>query len=486
MRPSRGEARHVAALWTCACLLVPGGLRAQAVRGHLAEQVDAVFAEYDRTDHPGASVVVVRDGRVIHMDGYGMADLDQAIAVTGSSVFDIASVSKHFTAFAITTLAQRGLLSLDDPIDRWMPEIPTHGQRVTVRHLLHHVSGIRDWVELFAVAGWRFDDVITVPDIFILAENQAALNFAPGSAYAYSNTGYNILAEIVARASDASFRDWMQREVFGPLGMSHTHIHDTYNEVVPRRARSYGPDGSGDWEILVNNTSAVGSSSVFTTAEDFAKWLANFDHPEVGGDVLTRMLTRGVLTTGDTIPYASGLGIGSYRGLRTISHGGSWRGYRSHLLRFPDEKLAVAVFANFSTFRSGETAQRVADVFLEGRIEPLADEEGGANGSISFFEERDPEPTPISGDALRKYEGTYFSDELGTFYSIAREDDGLAAHHRINPSSTMTYVGEDTFVMPGVRGRQTLSFFREGDQVVGYRLAGRRFRGIVFRRVPEG
>ena len=487
MRPPRGGlAWHVSGFWTAAFLLLPGGLGAQEVRGPLAERVSAVFAEWDRTDHPGASVVVVRDGRIIHMDGYGMAELDQAIAVTATTVFDIGSVSKQFTAFAITTLAERGQLSLDDSIERWMPEIPTHGQRVTVRHLLHHVSGIRDWVELFAVAGWRFDDAITVPDVFTLAEHQAALNFEPGSAYAYSNTGYNILAEIVARASGTSFRDWMQTEVFEPLGMSHSHIHDTYNEVVPRRARSYGPDGSGDWELLINNTSAVGSSSVFTTAEDMAKWLANFDHPTVGGDALMKMLTRGVLSTGDTIAYASGLTIGSYRGLRTVSHGGSWRGYRAHLLRFPDERLSIALLANFSTFQSGETAERVAEVFLGERMEPAVSERGDATGSSTFFDARTPEPTPISGDALGTYEGTYFSDELGTFYTIARGDDGLAAHHRINPSQVMTYVGDDTFVMPGVRGRQTLSFFREGDRISGYHLAGSRFRGIVFRRVPEG
>ena len=144
------------------------------------------------------------------------------------------------------------------------------------------------------------------------------------------------------------------------------------------------------------------------------------------------------------------------------------------------------MLANFSTFRSGETAERVAEVFLGERMGPAVSEEADATGSSTFFDERTPEPTPISGDALRKYEGSYFSDELGTFYTIARGDDGLAAHHRINPSQVMTHVGNDTFVMPGVRGQQTLSFFREGDRVAGYHLAGSRFRGIVFRRVPVG
>lgn len=472
----------VVGLAVCAASGRGAGVAAQVVRGPMAGEVDRIFADWDRTDHPAVTVGVVRDGRVVHVDGYGMADLDQGIAAGPATVFDIASVSKHFTAFAVTTLAREGAISLDDPLERWIPELPTFGERITIRHLLHHVSGIRDWVELFAVAGWRFDDVITVRDILTLARHQQALNFPPGSAYAYSNTGYNILAEIVGRSSGMTFREWMDARAFGPLSMTRTHIHDRYNEVVPGRARSYGPAEDGEWELLVDNTSAVGSSSVFTSMEDMVRWMANFDGRHVGGEVLDQMLTRGVLTTGDTIPYAHGLTIGEYRGLRTVSHGGSWRGYRTHFLRFPDEALSVAVFGAFSTFDAQAAATSVAELFLRGRLSAAEPVDEDASGSSTFFRERETEPVVLSRKELQEYVGVYGSDELDTSYAIVLEDGGLVARHRINPEQALTPVGDDTFVTPGVRGQQTLTFEREGELVVGYRLAGRRFRGILFRR----
>lgn len=475
---SRGAALAVPGL-AGLLLLGPPGLSGQIVRGPLSGDVDAVFAAWDRTDHPAVSVAVVRDGKVVHLDAYGMADLDQGIRAGPETVFDVASVSKHFTAFAVTTLAREGTLSLDDPVRRWIPELPSFADGVTVRHLLHHTSGIRDWVELFAVAGWRFDDVITVPDILTLAGHQQALNFEPGSEYAYSNTGYNLLAEVVARASGRSFRAWMDERVFDPLGMTATHIHDRYNEVVPGRARSYGPDELGGWEILINNTSAVGSSSVFTTARDMARWMVNFDRPEVGGEVLEDMLTRGVLTTGDTLSYAHGLTVAASRGLRTVSHGGSWRGYRAHFLRFPDERLSVAVLAAFSSFRSGSVAESVANVFLAGMLSSAGDAAGPPGETVP---EAGPASVALSRGELEAYVGLYDSDELGTSYSIELDGDRLVARHRINPEQVLRHVGDDIFVTPGVRGEQTLTFEREGGSVVGYRLAGARFRGIRFVR----
>lgn len=475
-----------------ACLfLVDAPLQAQVVRGHSADRVDAVFEEWDRTHRPGAAVVVLRDGEILHMDGYGMADLEQGVPITPSTVFDIASVSKHFTGWAVAGLEAQGRLSVDDPIDRYLPEIPTFDETITVWHLLHHTSGIRDWVELFAVAGWSFDDVITVPDVITLARHQQALNFRPGTAYAYSNTAYNLLAEIVARVSGTSFRAYMEENAFRPLGMRSTHVHDVYNEPVPQRARSYAPleEDEEAWELWVNNTSAVGSSSVFTTVADMARWMENLDPGEVGGrERLELMLQPTVLEDGDTVSYGYGLSLGEHRGLKTVSHGGGWRGYRTHLLRFPEEGLSVAVFANFSTFPSFETAARVAEVYLEDQMAPRVTEEDEDEdvGSSTFFEDGDTTAVPISADALTAYEGRYFSEELGTFYTMERDGEQLVARHRINEDRTTTHLGDDTFVMPGVRGEQTLRFTRDGEgHVTGYTLEGRRFKGILFRKMPE-
>ncbi|HSL70263.1 MAG TPA: serine hydrolase domain-containing protein, partial [Longimicrobiales bacterium] len=204
---------------------------AQAQRS-LSQQVDEVFAQWNRPGSPGAAVVVVKNGDVVYQNGYGFANLDYDIPITPTTLFDIASVSKHFTAFAVALLADRGKLSLDDDVHKYIPELPDFGQRITIRHLVHHTSGIRDWVELLSIAGYRFDDVIALPDILNFVQHQRGLNFAPGSEHLYSNTGYNLLAETVARASGQPFAQFMEEQVFRPLGMNDTHILMDHQRVM--------------------------------------------------------------------------------------------------------------------------------------------------------------------------------------------------------------------------------------------------------------
>src|SRR6185436_1924774 len=237
----------------------------------LTSKVDKLFANWDKPDSPGAALIVVKDGAVVYKRGYGSANLEYNIPITPATVFHVASVSKQFTAFAITMLAKAGKLSLDDDIHKYLTELPDFGQKITIRHLLHHTSGLRDQWELLAMAGWRLDDVITKEHILKMVRHQKELNFSPGQEYLYCNTGYTLLAVIVERITGQSFREYMQETIFKPLNMTGTHFHDDHEMIVKNRAYSYRPYGPQDFKLSALNYANVGATSLFTTVEDMAR-----------------------------------------------------------------------------------------------------------------------------------------------------------------------------------------------------------------------
>ena len=253
-----------------------------ATHNGLEASVDQLFAEWDDPDSPGAALAVTRDGEIIYKQGYGTANLEYDISITTTTIFDIASVSKQFAAFAIATLAHNGKLSLDDDIRTYLPGMPDFGNTITLRHLLHHTSGLRDWVQSLVIAGVIMEDVISFKHILKMARHQKALNFKPGEAYLYSNMGYNLLAEIVERVTGDSFRDWTDTNIFKPLAMTNSHFHDDHQMILKNRAYSYQAVENGGFKHAVNNTTALGSSSLYSTVEDLAKWMLNFDDTQIG------------------------------------------------------------------------------------------------------------------------------------------------------------------------------------------------------------
>jgi CubicO group peptidase (beta-lactamase class C family) len=341
-------------------LLLPLALPAQRAR------VDSLFGAYDRIAGPGLAVAVVKDGRMVLSEGYGLADIEHGIPITGATVFDIASVSKQFAGLSVAMLATQGRISLDADISTYIPEMGSIGARITVRHLLHHTSGLRDWPSTLALAGWRMDDVISMDQILRFAYAQRSLNFAPGSEYTYSNTGYNLLAETVARVTGRSFRAWTSEHLFQPLGMTRSRFQDDHTELVADRAYGYESAGGGKYRVATDNLTALGSSSLFSTAEDLAKWMINFDSARVGGrQAMAMTRTRGVLTSGTPVTYAFGLGHGQHRNLPTLAHSGSWAQFATFLLYFPEQRLGVVVLANSGAINPSRAAYDVADAYLD-------------------------------------------------------------------------------------------------------------------------
>ncbi len=230
----------------------------------LTAQVDALFAAYDKPDSPGCALAVVQDGTVIYQRGYGCANLDYDLPITPESVFHVASVSKQFTALAILLLEADGKLAVADDIRQYLPEMPNYGATITIQHMIHHASGLRDQWDILSMAGWDYvDDLITSQHVLNLAVRQQHLNFKPGAEHVYCNTGYTLLAIIVARVSGQSFREFTHDRIFQPLGMSHTHFHDDHSEVVKNRAMAYTPYEDG-FQISIPTFDTVGATSLFT------------------------------------------------------------------------------------------------------------------------------------------------------------------------------------------------------------------------------
>lgn len=259
-----------------------GGNQAQVQAGTDA-QVDKLFAAWNKTTSPGCALSVMKDGRIIYKRGYGMADLDHDVVITPSSVFHVASMSKQFTATLILLLAQEGKLSLDDEARKYIPELPDFGDRITIRHLIHHTSGLRDQWDLLGLAGWRYSlDLITDEDVLSVMARQKDLNFRPGDRYLYCNTGYTLLAQIVKRVIGRSLRDFTAARIFEPLGMKNTHFRDDHAEIVKGMAYGYVPSFD-TFKLSITNFDTVGATSLLTTVEDLALWDENFYNPRVGG-----------------------------------------------------------------------------------------------------------------------------------------------------------------------------------------------------------
>ena len=416
-------------------LMDPSGILIAQSDRDAAARVDSLFANSNRNGAPGLAIGIVRDGRVLMTKGYGLASLEYKVPITASTVFDVASLAKQFTGLAVAVLVGQGKIALDADIRTYLPDFPDLGKRITIDHLLHHTSGLRDWPSTLSVAGWRLDDVITTDQILSMAYRQRSLNFAPGAEYSYSNTGYNLLAEIIARVTGQPFGEWMQQNLFRALGMTHTHFRDDYTEVISQSTSGYSRWADSTYHRVPDNLTAPGSSSLFTTVEDLSRWLISFDKPVVGGKAAQAMTrTRGVLNDGTTIPYAFGISHGDYQGVATLSHSGAWASVGTFLLYFPQQRLGVVVLANDATIDPSRAAYQIADIFL-GKKEP--DAVADAHSAVSSHEQ---EKVNVSSAVLDEYVGLY---RLAPGWYVRITKNG----QRLNTQATAWWGPEKTFPM---------------------------------------
>ncbi len=353
-------------------LLMAAGLALAAGTSRAAEfdhaQIDAVFAAFTK-EAPGCAVGIYREGQVLLERGYGLADLNHGVPITPDTVFDIGSSSKQFTALAVLMLAKEGKLDLQDKVSKHLPELHELGQRFTIAQMLHHTAGLRDYNELMLMAGHDEGDVTSSDDALRLLAAQKGLNFEPGTRFSYSNSGYFLAAMIVERVSGQSLDTFLQARVFKPLGMTATHVRTDHTVVVPRRATAYRPTGQGGFAIDMSNWNQPGDGAVQTHVRDLARWDAELAHPKViDPALLTAMQTPGKLADGSPIRYGLGLSMDSYRGLPRVQHAGAWGGYRAIVMRFPEQRIGLALTCNAAQVSPVVLGQRVADIVLAGRF----------------------------------------------------------------------------------------------------------------------
>lgn len=374
-------------------------------------RVEALFAEWDRTDRPGCEVSVIQDGKPVLERSYGMANLEYGVPISKETAFYIASTSKQFTAISALLAARQGKFSLDDDVRVHVPELPDYGHTITIRHLIHHTSGIRDYLAVRVLGGHSERESLSAEEVLDLLARQRNLTFAPGSDFGYSNSGYFLLGKIIERTTGRTLREFADENIFSPLGMLHTHFQDDVGEIVSNVAQGYEVLRDGAVKKFVGNSELVGAGGIVTTMGDLELWDRNFysNRLESGSaDLLEVIQTKGVLNNGDPVDYAYGLGIREYRGFRTVAHPGSFLGFKSDLLRFPEEKLSVMLLCNVQNVIPGELVRKIADAYLPKQPSEAA---GDAEDRTAAF----PQPTP---DALAEMAGVYETDDGKSFVAI--------------------------------------------------------------------
>lgn len=357
----------------------------------IEDRVDALFTEWDKPTSPGCALAVIQDGHIIYQRGYGMADLERGAPITPETRFDLGSTGKQFTAALVAIFANRGLLSLDDPIRKHLPEMPPYADRVTIRHLLHHTGGVRDYLTLLELSGLSW--VNEYPEAFLLdlLTRQPRLNFTPGSEYMYSNGGYFLLGTIASRAGGKHFTQLLQEHILEPLGMQRTTFNKDFRPIVPNRALSYDPgDEEGAFINSIAMSGGFGDGALLSCLGDLLLWDRNFYANQLNNaqpDLIEQMQTPGVLNNGQLIAYAFGLSKETYRGQTVFRHAGSWAGYICDMLRFPNQRFSVICLCNLSSIDPERLTNQVADIFLE---DVLAKEGAGETSIVAPATELSP------------------------------------------------------------------------------------------------
>jgi CubicO group peptidase (beta-lactamase class C family) len=401
--------------------------------GEITDKVDKVFAQWDTTTTPGCALAVVRDGQIIYRRGYGMAKLEDDIVMTPDKIFDLGSVSKQFTATCVAMLAREGKISLDDDIRKYFPALPQYDRPITVRHLIHHTSGLRDYNGLLVLAGFRSEsDCPNVDEALELVFRQKRLNYPTGEEYSYTNTGYFLLGQIVEKVSGQSLNQFAQESIFKPLGMIHTFYQDDHRQIIKNRATGYEKAEKG-YKLNMSNWDETGDGNVYTSVEDLYLWDQAFYNYKLGKDLMDMLHTVGVLNNGDKLDYAFGLVIRDYKGLKNVGHGGAWAGFRAAISRFPEQKFSVICLANLDSINPTDLCSKVADIYLADLIkEPVK------------AEKEKPKPYPLSQKEIGEKAGNYRDERLGRWIVISVDKDKLKAAVS-GQEFVLTPTGQTTF-----------------------------------------
>lgn len=396
--------------------------------------INELFEPWKAANHPGGVVGVMQKGKVVYMRAFGLASLDYKVPNSYKTVFNIASISKQFTAMGIIKLEEQGLLSFDDEIQKYLPTIPQFEHKITIRNLMHHTSGLRSLHGMLQMAGWRDNDPRSTEDLFRFMEKQKELNFEPGSEFLYCNTGYNFMARIIENVTGEDFISWTKENIFKPLEMNETYIEENYSEVVPRNATSYNKTENG-FERSVPFWGYMGSGNAHTNVSDLLKWYNNFNDPAEGWDASFNTLqTKDTLNSGELNNYAFGVMLDDHNGISRIQHSGGIGGYRSFACAFPDQDINIVLLTNFSSADVRLKIASVSDLVLD------------------FNEESNDQPKEtkafkIKSKKLKKYENNFWNSEKKFARKLYVKNDTLWYFRDEGNESALLPIGKDQFKM---------------------------------------
>ena len=431
--------------------------------------VDSLFKAYDATDTPGLAMSVLKDGKVIYQNGFGMANLEYDVPITTKTKFHVASLSKQFTAFMILNLQDEGLLSLKDDVRTYIPELPDYGNTITINHLLTHSSGIRDQWRLLELAGWRLDDVIKTEQVFKLITNQNALNFVPGDNFKYSNSGYTLLAIIVERLTKMSFADYAKQLIFDPLDMTDSFFYDDHEQMMSNRAYSYKRVNKTLKKSHLN-FATVGPTSLFTTIEDMNKWANNFRTKTIGNKAIFKaMKQKARKNDGSVSSYAKGQFVKTHKGLKMIYHSGSDAGYRCYFARFPKLGYQFILFANASYISAYDEIYKLINHFLQDQY-PKADADAPSEQDFAYSDDLFVNLTKAE---LMPFEGRYFDREEKQYWEVKVKNDTLYCQGGVISEAIKLHpVGKKNFKIKGTPYDVSVNFIENdhGEPVLEFRI----------------
>jgi CubicO group peptidase (beta-lactamase class C family) len=414
-----------------AAMLLGAGTHAQVpAKEKVLAGVERAYEKAAKTNPmpaPGCAVGVSLNGESIFEKAFGMAEMEHNIPNTAQTIFESGSVAKQFTAAALVLLQQDGKLSIDDPVRKYVPELPDYGKPLTIRHILTHTAGLRDWGSVMSLTGaGRGDRVVTQEIALDVISRQKGLDFEPGAEYSYSNSGYQLAAIIVERVSKQKFGDFVGERIFKPLGMTKSSWRDDYRKIVPGRAQGYSRSGPTDpWMLNMPIMNVIGNGGMLTTVGDWLKWNAALDAKTLGALFVAAMETQGILNDGRKISYALGLEVGSYNGIKEVTHSGGTAGYQTYLARFPEKKLSVAALCNGFPPAGGEIVYNIVDEIF-GPFPAPAKVQGVA----------------LSEDQVKKYTGLWRNDVTRNINRFVVDKGSLSLN-----GTALTPVGDDTFML---------------------------------------
>ena len=446
-----------------------------------SQSIDNIFMEWNKPNTPGAAIGIVKDGNLIYSNGYGIGDLEHDIEITPSSVFYIGSVSKQFVTFSILLLEEQGKLNLDDKIQKYLPDFPEYDSPLTIRHFIHHTSGVRDYLTLMYLKGRSYLDKTDENEVYELIKKQKELNFSPGEKYLYSNSCYFMLAMIIEKAAGQSLKMFAHKNIFDPLGMKNSLFYDDNTDLIKNRVFSYKKKSNEEgFDNLIMRFDLVGSGGVYSNIEDLFLWDQNFYNNKLGKGgqkIINKMHKEGLLNNGESSGYAFALNNGVYRGLKTVSHGGSLAGYRAQLIRFPEEKTSIIILANRGDSSPTDKSLQIADIVLKNEFSEEPQKKKESTGQNNKNKSKKLFPNKSISD-LKDYTGNFYSKELDFNYLVILKDGKLKVEIANYKAQDLVKFGIDKFTIDN----GLIHFKRENKVIVGFELDAGRVTNLKFEK----